>query len=213
MQAARHRLWLQLGLLAGIALLLQACAGSTRKPLDPAAEQAYEQRQAYLESQPGWRLSGRLAASDGKDGGGGAFTWEQQTATTHMSFRGAMGKGAWELEASPGRAELYLADGRQYSAASIAELVTAHMHAKVPVDALSWWVLGLARPGKYADRELDAEGRLSFLRQFGWDVTFSNYKQAGETWLPGKLVARNKEHSVKLAISEWFLLGGPGTQD
>jgi outer membrane lipoprotein LolB len=200
-------------LLLGIALLLQACAGTARKPVDPAAEQAYQQRQAYLQGKQGWRLSGRLAASDGKDGGGGAFTWEQQATSTRMSFRGALGKGAWELEASPGRADLLLADGRRYFAETIAELVTAHMQAKVPVDALSWWVLGLARPGDYIERDLDQHGRITFLRQLGWDVTFSNYRQAGETWLPGKLVARNKENSVKLAISDWSLQPDTKPQD
>jgi outer membrane lipoprotein LolB len=191
-----------------LALLLQACAGQATRTVDPIAERAYLQRQSYLESLSGWSLTGRLAASDGKDGGGGEFSWQQDSTATHMSFRGALGKGAWELSAGMGQANLTLADGRQYSAASIAELVTAHMQAKVPVDALAWWVLGLARPGQYESRQLDQEGRITQLRQFGWDVIFSGYSQTGETWLPGKLVARNKQHSVKLAISDWALQPG-----
>jgi len=194
-------------------LLLTACASQTTRVAEPVAERAYQQRHDYLTSLSHWSLSGRLAASDGKEGGSGALTWEQNASDTHMSFRGAMGKGAWELEAVPGKARLRFADGRDYSASTIAQLITAHMRAKVPVDALSWWVLGLARPSEWEDRQLDGEGRITNLRQFGWDVTFSGYKLKDQVWLPGKLVARNQQHTVKLAISDWTLQPGTSNTD
>jgi hypothetical protein len=36
-------------------------------------------------------------------------------------------------------------------------------------------------------------------------VSFSAYKLEDQVWLPGKLVARNQDHTVKLAISDWTL--------
>ena len=195
------------------ACLLQACAGTSARHSDPAAEQAYQQRQQHLVELDRWRLAGKLAASDGKEGGSGSFSWENHAAETRMSFRGALGKGAWELEAKDGQAVLRFADGREYFAGTISQLVTAHMRAKVPVDALSWWVLGLARPNDWEQRELDAEGRITFLRQFGWEVNFSGYRLQQDIWLPGKLVARNKQHSVKLAISTWTLAQEAATFD
>lgn len=188
--------------------VLGGCVSQPSRSESPAAQQAYQQRFDYLQSLVDWKLEGRLAASNGKDGGSGSFTWYQDHVETRMTFRGAMGKGSWELEAGQGYARLQLADGREYVADNIAELVTAHMNAKVPVDALSWWVLGLARPGEWQARDLDEEGRIEWLRQFGWEVDFSGYKQTGSVWLPGKLVARNKDHSVKLAISLWTLNQG-----
>lgn len=185
--------------------LLEACSTTPTYKADPGAELAYQQRQEYLVGLDHWRLAGKLAASDGKDGGSGNFSWENLDAETHMSFRGALGKGAWELEASEGQAVLRFADGREYFATSIAQLVSAHMSTEVPVDALSWWVLGLARPNDWEKRQLDAEGRIIYLRQFGWDVDFSGYRLEQDVWLPGKLVARNQQHSVKLAISNWTL--------
>jgi outer membrane lipoprotein LolB len=195
------------------ACLLQACAATSARKTDPAAEQAYQQRQQQLMELDHWRLAGKLAASDGKDGGSGSFSWDKLAAETRMSFRGALGKGAWELEEKDGQAVLRFADGREYFADSINQLVTAHMRAKVPVDALSWWVLGLARPSDWEQRELDAEGRITFLRQFGWEVNFSGYRLQQDIWLPGKLVARNQQHSVKLAISTWTLAQEAATFD
>ncbi len=185
--------------------MLSACATQAAKSPGPGAEHAYQQRHDYLVALDAWSLSGRLAADNRKEGGSGSLTWQHNGSVTRMSFRGAMGKGAWELHASPGQANLRLADGREYSAATIAELVSLHMNTKVPVDALTWWVLGLAQPKVWENRQLDEEGRITSLRQLGWDVSFSGYKLEEQVWLPGKLVARNQDHTVKLAISDWNL--------
>lgn len=198
---------------AVLVLLLNACATPSAKVSSPAAELAYQQRFTDLASLYEWTLSGRLAASNGKDGGSGSLTWHQQGSSIHMSFRGALGKGAWELEAIPGHAQLRFADGREYSAPGISQLVTAHMQAKIPVDALSWWVLGIADPDDWAERQLDEEGRVIKLKQLGWDVSFSHYKLEDQLWLPGKLVARNEDHSVKLVISDWTTVHGVAPLD
>jgi outer membrane lipoprotein LolB len=129
--------------------MLTACATQSRTATTAQAELAYQQRHDYLVSLVDWSLTGRLAASNGDEGGSGTLTWRHNASVTQMSFRGAMGKGAWELQASPGQAQLRFADGREFSATTIAQLVTAHMQAKVPVDALSWWVFGLARPNEW----------------------------------------------------------------
>jgi len=192
-----------------LAFLLSACATQSARVPGNEAEQAYQQRHDYLVSLDDWSLTGRLAADDSKDGGSGSLSWQNSTDATHMSFRGAMGKGAWELQATNGSASLRFADGREFFASSISQLVSEHMKFDVPVEALSWWVLGLAWSNTWDERRLDEEGRVTSLRQLGWDVNFSNYKLEDQVWLPGKLVARKKDHTVKLAISDWSLQ--PGT--
>jgi outer membrane lipoprotein LolB len=200
-----NRLASRLLIVVAASCLLQDCTTIAARKSDPAAEQAYQQRQEHLMELEHWRLVGKLAASNGEDGGSGSFSWENLAAETRMAFRGALGKGAWELEAKDGQAVLRFADGREYFAGSISQLVTAHMRTKVPVEALTWWVLGLARPNEWERRELDAEGRITFLRQSGWEVDFSGYRLQQDIWLPGKVVARHQQHSVKLAISSWTL--------
>ncbi len=178
-----------------------------------AADQAYQQRHDYLVSLNGWSLNGRLAADDSKDGGSGALSWQNSSDGTHLSFRGAMGKGAWELHSSKGSANLRFADGREFFARSISQLVSEQMKSDVPVEALSWWVLGLAWTNTWDDRQLDEEGRMISLRQLGWDVNFSGYRLEDQVWLPGKLVARKKDQTVKLAISDWSLQPGTARPD
>lgn len=177
------------------------------------AEHAYQQRHDFLASLDDWSLSGRLAANNSKDGGSGSLSWQNSNEETRVSFRGSMGKGGWELRASEGSASLRFADGREYSASSISQLVMDHMNSELPVEALSWWVLGLAWSNTWDERQLDADGRLTSLRQLGWDVSFSGYKLEDQVWLPGKLVARKQDQSVKLAISDWSFRPATATPD
>jgi outer membrane lipoprotein LolB len=172
---------------------------------NPAAKQAYETRLGQLQSLDHWSLKGRLAISSGKDGGSGQLSWKRADQLTLMSFRGTFGKGAWQLRADETGARLELADGSVHLADSVNELVLQHVGWKVPVEALAWWVKGLASPGKWDSRSLDEQGHLNQLKQLGWDVEFAQYHAEQGPWLPTKLTARQGDYRVKMVIAEWQL--------
>jgi outer membrane lipoprotein LolB len=87
----------------------------------------------------------------------------------------------------------------------VAELVLKEVGWKVPVEALTWWIKGLAQPDDWETRALDENGRLKKLRQFGWDVDFASYGELHGYWLPTRLSARRGDYSVKIAVREWRL--------
>jgi len=191
-------------ILAGLAL--GACSPVRTRPAEDALwTQAYQSRAEKLGTSQSWALSGRLAISDGKDGGSGSLSWSQEGQETMMSFRGALGKGAWQLQSDADGARLELADGAVSFAPSVRELVLEHVGWKVPVDALAWWIKGLAQPGKWEARTLDEEGRLIDLRQSGWEVKFANYSGPADASLPRKLSARRGPYLVKMVVREWTL--------
>ena len=190
--------------------LAQAPGCSSVRPLD--TEQAarlplYEERAARLGQRESWSLEGRLAVSDEDDAGSGFLSWQQQPGGSRMDFHGALGRGAWRLLADTNGAELEFADGRRYRAESIDELVRAQVGWQVPVEALAWWVRGLAAPGKLQQRVLDEEGRLSLLQQGGWHIEFGRYGMADGEAMPARVIARQQDRSVKLAIRKWELSG------
>ena len=74
---------------------------------------------------------------------------------------------------------------------------------RLPVDALKWWVRGLAAPGKIDHQIIDAEGQLINLQQNGWTVKFSRYDLTNGVVLPKRLNATKDNYRVKLAISRW----------
>jgi outer membrane lipoprotein LolB len=191
-------------MVAGFALA--GCVSVRTQPAEsPALARAYQLRLEHLRPLDHWALDGRLAISDGKDGGSGSLSWYNDKQVTRMSFRGALGKGAWQLLADPAGARLELANGTVHYAPTVAELVLQQVGWKIPVDALSWWIKGLAYPGKFESRDLDDNGCLKSLRQLGWDVKFANYTEPDNFWLPAKLTARRGHYSVKMVVRTWHI--------
>lgn len=190
--------------------LLAACSPLAKRVAeDPAAVQAYESRLALLEAIEAWEITGRLAITDGKEGGSGALIWEQHGDVTRMNFRGTLSQGNWQLDAGPGGAELRLGDGTRHEAPDVEALVRSHVGWNVPVGALSFWVRGLAAGESWDERRLDESGRLLRLRQAGWTVEIDRYRDDGVMALPSRLTARRGDYAVKLVVKEWRL-GGAG---
>lgn len=184
-------------------LLLSACAAVP--PAGGSLEPLYRERMERLSRIDEWILDGRLAINDGKDGGSGELRWHHAAASTRMDFHGALGRGAWRLQADPGGVELTFADGRQRRAASIDELVRSEAGWPVPVQALSWWVRGLAAPGEPERLSLGEQGLPSELQQNGWSVEYGRYSEVGEEALPMRMTARQGDRTVKLVVRKWQL--------
>ena len=190
-------------------LAMTACSSQQTVPLNPDARTLrYQTRMVELGGVPNWKLEARLAVNDGKDGGSGHFNWARQSRSNQMDFHGALGRGAWRLEADDSEAVLELADGEVFRAATVSELIEAQIGWQIPVEALEWWVRGLEAPGETQQVELDEQGLLVRLSQFGWNVEYGRYKEADSVMLPHKMTARRDNQSVKLAVRNWSL----GTQ-
>ena len=194
----------RLALLAVLSLLLQACGARQVAPAgDAEAASAYRERQQRVSGIDSWALSGRLAVDDGQDGGSGRLSWRVNGANARLEFRGALGRGAWRLDISPHMATLEKADGSVLQAATAGEIAKHEVGWHIPVEALRWWVLGVAAPGSVETLELDPEGRALLMRQHGWVIRFSRYRSFGQLELPGRVDVVRGERRVKLAIVDW----------
>ena len=188
--------------------LLSACTAMQPRDMEQAARQPlYDQRMARLGPLDNWALEGRLAVSDARDGGSGFLSWRQQQGDSRMDFHGALGRGAWRLLAGDDGAEIEFADGRLFRADSVDALVRSQVGWNVPVEMLSWWVRGLAAPGKVGQKVLDEQGRLSELSQHGWSIEYGRYGRVGGETMPLKMTARHEDRAVKLAVKKWELSG------
>ena len=172
---------------------------------------AYQARTAKLASIDTWGFVGKLSVDDGRQGGSGRLQWDVQSKSSELDFHGAMGRGAWHLQISPEGAILREADGAEQAAEGVNALILDRMGWPIPVDALQWWVRGLAAPGPVENVVLTPEGLLLGLEQFGWSVDFNRYDSAAGVAMPVRLDARQGSYRVKLAIGRWRLDTG-GTE-
>ena len=171
----------------------------------PGQAKLYQSRLDSVLGFEAWTLAGRLAVNDGQDGGSGNLIWHRLGDASSMEFHGALGRGAWRLEADSDGAILELADGEVHRASSVNALLKQRLGWEVPVEALSWWVRGLAEPGEWESRELDENGKLLRLTQFGWLIEFGGYFDVDGIIMPQKMTARQGAHTVKLAVRKWNL--------
>jgi outer membrane lipoprotein LolB len=186
-------------------VVLTSCSSvDFRKPvIDKQA--AYRDRADKLIEVTAWGFVGKISLDDGEQGGSGRLHWDVAQQNSVLDFHGAMGRGAWRLEIGPEGALLREANGFEQTAEGVNALIQDRMGWPIPVDALQWWVRGLAAPGGSDMEELDSEGLLVHLEQFGWNVDFNRYNTDAGLALPVRLDARRDNYRVKLAIGSWLV--------
>ena len=192
-----------------IVLVLGACTGVPTKTPEVGNETAFQDRMESIGSIDEWQLRGKISLDDGDRGGSGKLQWMVNPDNSTIDFHGAMGRGAWHLEIEPDLAVLTEANGSMYQAASVDALIRQQMGWPVPVEALKWWVRGLAAPGSFKDKQLDAQGLLIKLEQFGWQIEFNRYSSSSGVPMPSRLDATRGTYRVKLAISRWQISADP----
>jgi outer membrane lipoprotein LolB len=192
---------------AGLALLLAAflaaCSTTPHKPSPPPGPVI--DRQQYLGGIDAWAFNGRVALSDGKDGGSGSLEWVKDDSLLKLQFRGALGRGAWKLDAKPGRAVLETGKGETFYSSDVTELVSRVVGWQVPMDAFQYWVLGLVAPATESQIFTGTNGLPERLNQLGWEISFDRWETDYEPVMPAKITAVKGEYSFKLIVREWHL--------
>lgn len=193
-------------------LWLAACAMHAPRPSlpavagDPAAHQ--QRRAAALAGRPAWALAGRVALSNGRDGGSGRIDWNQDGPRYEVSLSAPVTRQSWRLRGEPGQALLEGLDGGPRHGADARRLLLEATRWDIPVEALAAWVRGVR-----ADEDIFGEagivfgddGRLSRLTQDGWTIDYGDWQavpgQPAE--LPHRLTATRGEAKVRLVVDAW----------
>jgi outer membrane lipoprotein LolB len=183
------------------AMLLAGCSVSPPRDTPPADLGA--SRQQHLSVIDKWSFRGRIAISDGEDGGSGTLDWVQDGHSFTLNFFGALGRGAWMLQAGPQYAVLETAKGERWEADDVSSLVEQHLGWRVPMDALPFWVRGLTAPGTVADTHLDESGLPLEMIQEDWRVSYQRWNDASHIVMPSRIDAYRGEYSFKLIVREW----------
>ena len=190
-----------------LALTLGACA--TRAPRSMSAADSarglalLEQREQQLATYTVFRLTGRIAISDGKDSGSGSFDWDQRGSGYTLNFTAPVTAQNWRLESAPAQAQLIESNGAVRVAANAEELLERELHWRLPAAALRYWVLGTRAPGSDSQTEFAENGELAVLRQNGWEIRYPAFDHTQTAVVPKKLFARSGDHQVRISVRKW----------
>lgn len=170
-----------------LVLWLVGCAAPLPRPSDVHLQQLWQARTSALLPIEHWELRGRLAVRADERGGQASLTWQRSATLHNIRLNGPLGRGVVRVTQDENGAQLQDAEQRVFRAASAEELLYRYTGWRLPLNNLNYWVRGLPVPDLPASRELDDNGRLTLLRQQGWEVRYQEYVQSADYELPNRL--------------------------
>lgn len=117
-------------------------------------------------------LDGRISARRGDAGVAGNFAWQHDPSHDAIELSTPLGQTLAKLEGNASGATVQLSDGRSERAPTWRALTERAFGVTIPVDGLALWIRARARPDAPYHVERDAAGRVSGLRQDGWDIVY-----------------------------------------
>ena len=149
-----------------------------------------------------FRVSGRLAVSNGRDGGSAGFLWIQDGDRFEVELRQPVSQRTWRLTGDDRGALLEGGDGGPRRGPSAEALLQEVLGWQVPVASLRAWVRGLASDDSpVLERTTNDQGRLSRLVQDGWQVDYRDW--LGDSGWPLRINASRPPYNVRLVIRDW----------
>lgn len=189
-------------LAALLVMLLGGCA--TPGGQDPDGEARQAAREQLILERESWALRGRIAVSDGEDGGSARINWDAGPNRYELWIYAPLAQGTWRLEGDSEGAVLAGPEGT-FRGPDAQSLLIQHLGWHLPVTGLRYWVRGLEAPGPVGDLEFDAKGRLAVLEQDGWTVTYTDWSSYPELDMPRRIEAVFPPYQVKLVVQDWAL--------
>ncbi|MDH5822124.1 lipoprotein insertase outer membrane protein LolB [Luteimonas sp. RD2P54] len=201
------------------ALLLAGCASRPARTPQPvalggaalaAATARVEAREMRLRAAPRIGFIGRVALSNGRDGGNGRIEWSQAGGAYRVVLSAPVTRQSWSLTGDAGGARIEGLEGGPRAGADVEALLLEATGMRIPVGAMSAWAAGTrADPGAFGPARLhfDAAGTLVRIEQGGWTIDYQAWAPGaappgGADW-PQRISARQGDARVRLIVDEW----------
>ena len=191
--------------MALVSLVLSACASVPPQPSVEDPDAAWNDRTQALYAIENWEVKGKLAVRTSKRGGQANLVWQRDGEDHNINLYGPLGSGRVILTSDATGAVLQDNKRQTYTATSAEELLYRVAGWQVPFKSLQYWLLGVPSPEEDYEQSLDARGRLNTLRQSGWEIEFTDYRDFDGRELPRKFEMRalpEMVHIVNDALHE-----------
>ena len=181
--------------------VLTACAPIAPRPMTAGNETAQSAREAELLRDPDWSFVGRLAVSQGSNGGSARVQWRQRGADFDIRLSAPITGQSWRLRRMAGAATLEGMEGGTRKGNDAEALLFEATGWRIPLTAMTAWVRGVRALGP-AELSFDPQGLPAAISQGGWAVEYRGWF-AQSPPLPAKVFARKADASVRLVVESW----------
>jgi len=195
-------------LLLGVAML-PGCA-TVPAPAIQTEPEAYSRHLQRLTSIREFSLSGRMAVQTENRGVSGSLRWEHAEESDRLAMYSPLGAQVAEIISGSAGVTLTTSDQKTYAAEDAEALMQQTMGWSLPLNGLTDWVLGRPAPGAYDQAGWDMQGRLTGMRQDGWQIEYPTYLTVDGMDMPGKILLKSPKLDLKLVVERWnSLTRGP----
>ena len=157
---------------------------------------------------PEWAMTGRVAVSNGKDGGSGRLEWSQSNGKARIGLSAPVTRQGWVLELDADGATLQGVPDGPVHGADAAALLRDRTGWDIPVAGLGCWVRGAwASETTFGEPKVgyDADGSVQRIEQGGWVIDYADWRldPASGVELPARVTASRGESRVRLVVDRW----------
>lgn len=199
---------LRLALLLLSMLLLAACVRApVRLDADATLLAGQQAREDILRQQGPWELVGRIAVSDGRDGGSGRIHWVQDGDRFDIRLSAPVSRQSWRLSGRPGGARLEGLDGGPLEGDDPEMLLYEATGWLIPLADMARWARGMRGEGA-ARMSFDAQGLPALIEQAGWAIEYRDWVDGPSPLLPRRVFAERGQARVRLQVERWEAVGG-----
>ncbi|GAB2513765.1 lipoprotein insertase outer membrane protein LolB [Pseudoxanthomonas sangjuensis] len=207
--------------IAVLALLLSACATqAVRQPAPPVDVAAAEARQAERENAlydaNRWGFVGRIAVSNGRQGGNGRIEWVNDDEFLTVDVSAPITRQTWRLTAGENdSACIEGLEGGRRCGGDAAGLLRETTGWEIPFRGAYYWLRALRIPHEpptgmavepATNLRYDERLRLVHLEQGGWAIDYQWPDRAATTpELPSRIDAVKGQAKIKLLVEQWVL--------
>ena len=157
---------------------------------------------------PAWAMSGRVALSNGKDGGSGRIEWNQGAGRTEVTLSAPVTRQSWTLTADADGVTLEGVSAGPLRGDDAGHLLRQSTGWEIPVAALGCWLRGVPAGTAYmgdASSIFGNDTRLLRIEQGGWIIDYGNWQPdpASGVELPTRINAEQTSNRVRLVVDRW----------
>lgn len=202
---------LSTALLAGCTSLPRLVSMSGDEAAGAAAQQARAEALGLGNGDcmaPGWTMGGRVALSNGRDGGSAGIEWTQGAGSLRMLLSAPVTRQSWVLDVDKHGASLRGLRSETLRGSDPAGLLRDTTGWDIPVAALGCWLRAVAADaGKFGQAWIEYRKDLlpRRLEQDGWAVEYDDWKPDPLTGLsmPTRIYAQRGNDRVRLVVDRW----------
>ncbi len=191
--------------MSSITLVLVGCATQPTTPTisSPQNIVIHQQHLAAVANIKSYALKGRLGVVTQKQGFSGSIEWQHQPNADNIDVYSPVGGKLANIAKNASGVTLTDQKGHTIKANDAETLTENTLGFRLPLNGLSDWAVGRPTSSKIDASTWDEAGRLTTLKQDGWDISYENYANVNSQFLPSKIVLKSEKVNLKLLVEKW----------